>query len=111
LPPDHQHSAIAAADSDGLGNISARTFGEATVNFSALTDEACSPFGSAYLKSRSSDSFTAAMKDFIAPQTLNLDNCGALVIYKERKHAADGPRREPPSRGCDVHCQQRPVGN
>ena len=88
-------SPISAANSEGLGNISARTFGEATVNFTALTDEACSPFGSAYLKSRSSDSFTAAMKDFIAPQTLNLDNCGALVIEKTRKHAADGPGDHP----------------
>ena len=88
-------SPISTANSDGLGAMSARTFGEATVNFSALTDEACSPFGSAYLKSRSSDSFTAAMKDFIAPQTLNLDNCGALVIAKTAKHAADGPGDHP----------------
>ncbi len=88
-------TAISDANSDGLGSISARTFGEATVNFTALTDEVCSPFGSAYLKSRSSDSFTAAMKDFIAPQTLNLDNCGALVIEKTRKHAADGSGDHP----------------
>jgi hypothetical protein len=32
-------------------------------------------FGRAYLKSRSSDSFTAAIKDFIAPIPINLSNC------------------------------------
>ncbi|MBM7829680.1 hypothetical protein JOE59_000385 [Agromyces cerinus] len=83
-------TAIPAADSDGLGPISARTFGEATVDFDALGGEGCVAFGSAYLKSRSSDSFTAALKDFIAPTATGLNNCGALVIQKDRKHAADG---------------------
>jgi prealbumin domain-containing protein len=86
---------ILAADSDGLGPISARTFGEATVDFDALGGEGCVAFGSAYLKSRSSDSFTAALKDFIAPTATGLNNCGALAIEKTRKHAADGPGDHP----------------
>jgi hypothetical protein len=78
-------TAIPAAESDGLGNVSARTFGEAQLDFDALTGGTgrCASFGSAYLKSRSSDSFTSAVKDFIAPATLNLRNCGAVVIRKE----------------------------
>lgn len=78
-------SAILAADSDGLGDISPRTFGEAQLDFDALTGGAstCVSFGSAYLKSRSSDSFTAALKDFIAPATTNLSNCGTVIIHKE----------------------------
>ena len=80
-------SAIPAGESDGLGAISARTFGEAQLDFDALTggggSTSCSSFGSAYLKSRSSDSFTAALKDFIAPTPLNLDNCGKVIIRKE----------------------------
>jgi hypothetical protein len=60
-------SAIPSAESDGLGSISPRTFGEATVDFDAIAGTGCAAFGSAYLKSRSSDSFTAALKDFIAP--------------------------------------------
>ena len=40
----------------------------------------CTSFGSAYLKSRSSDSFTSAVKDFIAPQTVNISNCGTVII-------------------------------
>jgi hypothetical protein len=82
---------IAAGGTDGLGAISARTFGEATVDFTALGGgTGCTSFGSAYLKSRSSDSFTAAMKDFIAPTATGLNNCGALKIVKTKKHAATG---------------------
>jgi hypothetical protein len=78
-------SAISAANSDGLGAISPRTFGEASINFDALTGGAgtCTSFGSAYLKSRSSDSFTAALKDFIAPVETNLNNCGTVIIRKQ----------------------------
>ena len=54
-------SPIPAGESDGLGAQSARTFGEAQISLSALLDPTkCDSFGSAYLKSRSSDSFTAA---------------------------------------------------
>lgn len=88
-------SPIPSADSDGLGDVSARTFGEATIDFSVVAGEGCVSFGSAYLKSRSSDSFTAAMKDFIAPVPTDLDNCGALKIVKTAKHAAAGPGDHP----------------
>jgi Prealbumin-like fold domain len=78
-------SAIPAAQADGLGNISPRTFGEAQIDFDALTGGTgtCTSFGSAYLKSRSSDSFTAALKDFIAPTSTNLANCGRVIIRKQ----------------------------
>ena len=88
-------SAIPAAESDELGPMSPRTFGEASIDFDALGGEGCVAFGSAYLKSRSSDSFTAAMKDFIAPTATGLNNCGALKIVKTKKHAADGPGDHP----------------
>lgn len=61
------------------------TFGEAAIN---LTDAGifptgqCVNFGSVYLKSRSSASFDAALKDFIAPQSVSINNCGNLVIQK-----------------------------
>src|SRR5215216_878228 len=78
-------SAIPAGESDGLGAISSRTFGEAQLDFDALTGgtQKCVSFGSAYLKSRSSDSFTAALKDFIAPASLNLNQCGQVIIRKQ----------------------------
>jgi hypothetical protein len=76
-------AAILAANSGGLGPLSPRTFGEASIDLSAAlgTDE-CVTFGSAYLKSRSADSFTSAVKDFIAPQRVTVTNCGEVVINK-----------------------------
>jgi hypothetical protein len=61
------------------------TFGEASIN---LTDSgiipanSCASIGQAYLKSRSSDSFTAALKDFIAPISVNFNKCGKITIVK-----------------------------
>ena len=84
-PPDRSTPRRSpAAQADGLGAISPRTFGEAQIDFDALTgsSDQCTSFGSAYLKSRSSDSFTAALKDFIAPVPLNINRCGALKILK-----------------------------
>jgi hypothetical protein len=84
--------AIPAAESDGLGPISPRTFGEAQVDLDALTGggaPACSVFGSAYLKSRSSDSFTSALKDFIAPLDLDIDQCANVIIRKLTVPASD----------------------
>ena len=81
-------SPIPAAESDGIiatGNLSPRTFGEAQIDFSALSapGENCTSFGSAYLKSRASDSFTAALKDFISPLDTDISNCGAVKIVKK----------------------------
>jgi hypothetical protein len=77
-------SAIPAGEADGLGAHSARTFGEAQLDLSAIFDpNVCESFGSAYLKSRSSDSFTAALKDFVPPQAINLTNCGSVKIVKK----------------------------
>ena len=77
-------SPIPAADADGLGAHSARTFGEAQLALSAIFDpNSCDSFGSAYLKSRSSDSFTAAVKDFVPPAAVNITNCGTINIHKQ----------------------------
>jgi hypothetical protein len=77
-------SPIPTADADGLGAHSARTFGEAQLDLSAIFDPTkCESFGSAYLKSRSSDSFTAALKDFVPPQAITLSNCGSVKITKK----------------------------
>jgi hypothetical protein len=76
-------TAIPAGEADGLGSISARTFGEASVDFNALVSGTqCVAFGSAYLKSRSSDAFTAALKDFIAPTPVNVSVCGSVRVLK-----------------------------
>src|SRR5437867_2445531 len=74
-------STIASGDSGGIGSQDAFTFGEAAIAFSALFPSGgqCGSFGSAYLKSRSSDSFTAELKDFIAPEKVNISNCTTLT--------------------------------
>jgi hypothetical protein len=79
---------IPASESDGLSDvgIDPRTFGEATIDFNALAASrggGCTSFGSAYLKSRSSDSFSSALKDFIAPIEQGIDNCATLKIVKQ----------------------------
>ena len=76
-------SAILAANSDNLGAMSARTFGEASLNFTALSGGDCVSFGSVYLKSRASDSFNAETKDFVAPAPTNLNTCGSIIIRKK----------------------------
>jgi Prealbumin-like fold domain len=82
--------AIPAAESDGLGNISARTFGEAQIDLDALGGgDGCAIFASAYLKSRSSDSFVSELKDFIPPETLDIDQCANVIIRKVTIPASD----------------------
>jgi Prealbumin-like fold domain len=77
--------------SDPIANTSlvGNTFGEMGVNLTqALPNifgpnpSACESFGSAYLKSRSSASFTAEIKDFVAPQKISVSNCGYVLVHK-----------------------------
>ena len=77
-------------DLDGNGTLdpmpamSPRTFGEASVDLNVIFDSTkCQSFGSAMLKSRSSDSFTSQLKDFISPIPLTLTNCGKVQITKQ----------------------------
>lgn len=82
---------IAAADSDGLiesGSKQARTFGEAQIDLRMLFQtNNCAAFGSAMLKSRSSDSFTSQLKDFIRPIEVNISNCASITITKVKQNA------------------------
>jgi hypothetical protein len=61
------------------------TFGEAAVNLTkadVFPAGTCEAFGSAFLKSRSSASFPAEVKDFVAPRPVNISNCGTITIHK-----------------------------
>jgi hypothetical protein len=49
----------------------------------------CAGFGSAFLKSRSSASFPAEVKDFVAPQPVNISNCGRIIIRKVTSPSPD----------------------
>src|SRR5215831_13620257 len=63
----------------------AQQFGEAAINLACagiVQHNACEVFSSAYVKSRSSTSFTSEIKDFVAPIPLSSSNCGKLTIIK-----------------------------
>jgi Prealbumin-like fold domain len=86
-------SPIPAAQSDGLiasGSKEPRTFGEAQLDLRLLFQpNKCTSFGSAMLKSRSSDAFTSQLKDFVAPVGINLQNCGQVIIRKQTNPEED----------------------
>jgi hypothetical protein len=66
-------------------SLIANTFGETAVDLTAagvFQAGQCKAFGSAFLKSRSSTSFTSEVKDFVAPQPVNISNCGTINITK-----------------------------
>jgi len=73
-------------------DLAPQTFGEAVIN---LTDAGvfdvneCVSFGSAYVKSRSSTSFTSSLKDFIEPIDITLSNCATIEIVKDAVPDAD----------------------
>jgi len=77
-------SVISAGEADGLGEKQPRTFGEAQIDLDLIFDQtSCTSFGSAMLKSRSSDAFTSQLKDFISPVPISLNNCAQVIIRKE----------------------------
>jgi len=66
-------------------SLPALTFGETAINLTAagvFPSGTCEAFGSAFLKSRASSSFTAEVKDFVAPVPVNISNCGRVTIIK-----------------------------
>lgn len=79
-------TAIPGNETDGLATtsgFSAFTFGEASVDLSSIFGQSCFALGGVYLKSRSSDTFTAALKDFIAPVAIDVSNCGSIDVVKK----------------------------
>ena len=67
------------------GNLTAGLFGEAAINLTAagvFPPGTCEAFGSTFLKSRSSASFPAELKDFVAPQPVDISNCGKIIVKK-----------------------------
>jgi Prealbumin-like fold domain len=86
---DGQINSSTVTDPIANASLVGNTFGEMGVNLSAAlpnifgpNPSACESFGSAYLKSRSSASFTAEIKDFVAPQKISVSNCGYVLVHK-----------------------------
>ncbi len=62
------------------------TFGEATIDLTAagvFDTDACVSFGRGHVSSRSSDSFSSSLKDFIKPVDVKVANCGTITIRKQ----------------------------
>ncbi|GAB3269764.1 hypothetical protein GCM10027449_04170 [Sinomonas notoginsengisoli] len=62
------------------------TFGETAVNLEGagiIKADSCVTLNNAYVKSRSSDSFTSEVKDFILPINLGFQKCGSITIAKK----------------------------
>ncbi|MFD5794025.1 hypothetical protein ACFWIO_10895 [Streptomyces diastatochromogenes] len=84
-------STIAANQADALGfpppmngssvSLDPFTFGEAAISYDAIFPAGgpCTSFGSAYVKSRASTSFSSELKDFIAPERVQITNCSSLT--------------------------------
>jgi fimbrial isopeptide formation D2 family protein/uncharacterized repeat protein (TIGR01451 family) len=62
------------------------TFGEAALNLSDILGGSCKSFGSLFTKSRSSNSFSADLKDRIDPLPVNFNTCGQITILKQDEH-------------------------
>ncbi|MDQ4490884.1 hypothetical protein RBS60_11830 [Sinomonas sp. ASV486] len=76
-------------------NLGVGLFGEAAIDLTAagvIPPGTCEAFGSAFVKSRSSSSFTAEIKDFIAPIAVNISNCGSITIKKVTQNAPAGDK-------------------
>jgi hypothetical protein len=73
------------------GPLSVRTFGEASIDLTkAGVPPSCPGFAGAYLKSRSSDAFTAEMKDFIAPISVNISHCAPVTVKVHKTRSDTG---------------------
>jgi hypothetical protein len=68
-----------------INPLPALQFGETAIDLTkanVFPSGTCKAFGSAFVKSRASASFTAEVKDFIAPIPVNITNCGSIEIIK-----------------------------
>jgi len=78
------------------GNLTVGLFGEAAIDLTAagvFEAGTCKAFGSIFVKSRSSSSFTAELKDFISPQGIDLANCTSRTVTTPK--LADGTTNVP----------------
>jgi hypothetical protein len=108
LPCWGKHTDLNGTDSEGAvntgpvaepiagGNLTVGLFGEAAIDLTAagvFQAGTCKAFGSIFVKSRSSSSFTAELKDFISPQGIDLANCSSSTVTTPK--LADGTTTVP----------------
>jgi len=67
----------------GDRTLSPFTFGEVKIDMQAaqfFSGQQCTSFGRAFLKSRSSDTFSSVIKDFVTPIPISITNCQPRTI-------------------------------
>ncbi|MDH4334187.1 MAG: DUF11 domain-containing protein [Chloroflexota bacterium] len=67
---------------NGNSALATGTFGEAVLDLTAILGGDCKAFGSIFTKSRSSNSFSADLKDRIDPLPVDLSTCSDITILK-----------------------------
>jgi Prealbumin-like fold domain len=75
-----------------LPSLGIGLFGEAAINLTAagvFPPGKCEVLGTVFVKSRSSSSFGAELKDFIAPIAVGVNTCGTIVIKKVTVPSSD----------------------
>ena len=82
--------------SDPIAGLTVPTqaFGEAAIDLAKaleLGGGQCEAFGSAHLNSRSSDSFTSAVKDFIAPINVDINLCRPATVKVHKVDTSGNP--------------------
>lgn len=79
-------NATAVANPFGTPNpLPIGQFGETSIDLTAsgiIPADSCKGFSSAYVKSRSSTSFTSELKDFVPPQHVNIATCASITVDK-----------------------------
>jgi hypothetical protein len=73
-------------------NLPGLTFGETAINLTTagvFPAGTCTAFGSAFLKSRAASSFSAEVKDFVAPVSVDISNCGTIKVTKITENGND----------------------
>ncbi len=68
-----------------INPVPALQFGEVAIDMTkadVFSSGTCEAFASTFVRSRSSSSFTAEIKDFIAPVPVTISNCGTINIIK-----------------------------
>jgi hypothetical protein len=84
------YDTIPTSEDGPFAGLDSLTFGEAVVDLNALLGGTCGKFGSVYLKSRSSTSFTSEIKDFIAPKAVSISNCTSISTTASNNTLATG---------------------
>lgn len=81
----NNYDAVTDPVAAGSPSLPASTFGETAINLTAagvFGTDTCKTFATTFLKSRSSSSFTAEVKDFVAPVPTSITNCGEVKVIK-----------------------------